>query len=102
MDSRYAFGVVHDFGTLWCHHNFLTSTGKHNAHHTLVAALLDVILLPKTIAVIKCQDHKKDTSEVAKGSVLADSAAKHATLAEPLFSLFAGNLYSGTSTGFPY
>lgn len=28
-DSRYAFGVVHDFGTLWQQRNFLTAMGKH-------------------------------------------------------------------------
>ena len=27
-DSRYAFGVVHDFGTLWKQRGFLTFSGK--------------------------------------------------------------------------
>lgn len=36
-DSRYAFGVVHDFGTLWKQRGFLTSTGKHIAHYQLIA-----------------------------------------------------------------
>ena len=27
-DSRYAFGVVHDFGAIWKHRQFLTSSGK--------------------------------------------------------------------------
>ncbi|XP_030602551.1 protein NYNRIN-like [Archocentrus centrarchus] len=56
-DSRYAYGVVHDFGTLWKQRQFLTAAGKPIAHHKLVAALLDALLLPKTIAVCKCDAH---------------------------------------------
>ena len=44
-DSRYAFGIVHDFGTIW----------KPIAHHTLVSQLLDAVLLPKQVAVCKCE-----------------------------------------------
>ena len=54
-DSRYAFGIVHDFGTIWKHRNFLTSSGKPIAHHTLVSQLLDAVLLPKQVAVCKCE-----------------------------------------------
>lgn len=46
-DSRYAFGVVHDLGTLWRMRGSLTSTGKQIAHASLVSNLLESILLPK-------------------------------------------------------
>lgn len=32
-DSRYAFGVVNDFGTLWKHRQFLKSDGKPILNH---------------------------------------------------------------------
>lgn len=51
-DSRYAFGVTHDFGTLWQHRGFLTSSGKPISHHKLESALNDAILLPVSIFVI--------------------------------------------------
>lgn len=54
-DSRYTFGVVHDFGTLWKHRQFLTSAGKPITHHKLVSELLNAIRLPKQIAVCKCE-----------------------------------------------
>lgn len=43
-DSRYAFGVVHDFGTLWRYRGFLKSDGKPVLNHKLVARLLDSVL----------------------------------------------------------
>lgn len=46
---------MNDFGTIWNHRIFLTSSGKPIAHHTLVSQLLDAILLPKQMAVCKCQ-----------------------------------------------
>ncbi|XP_041868122.1 uncharacterized protein LOC121656940 [Melanotaenia boesemani] len=79
-DSRYAFGVVHDFGALWRHRKFLKSDGKPILNSTQIAALLDAILLPSEVAVVKCQAHTKDTSSVAHGNALADQAAKQAAL----------------------
>ena len=72
-DSRYAFGIVHDFGTIWKHRNFLTSSGKPIAHHTLVSQLLDAILLPKQIAVCKCEAHTSNTDLVSQGNARADA-----------------------------
>ena len=43
-DSRYAFDVTHDFGALWQHRNFLTSSGKKIAHHGLIIDVLSAIL----------------------------------------------------------
>ena len=50
-DSRYAFGVVHDFGALWRHRKFLTSSGKQIAHHNLISELLLAIMLPSWVAI---------------------------------------------------
>lgn len=79
-DSRYAFGVVHDFGTIWKHRDFFTSSGKPVAHHALVSQLLDAVLLPKQVAVCKCEAH--NTDPVSQGNARADAAAKAAARME--------------------
>ncbi|XP_029684748.1 uncharacterized protein [Takifugu rubripes] len=53
-ESRYAFGVVHDFGALWKHRGLLKSDGTPILNHRLVAALLDAVLLPSQVAICKC------------------------------------------------
>lgn len=86
-DSHYAFGVVHDFGTLWKHRGFLTSAGKQIAHHALITALLDAILLPKAISVVKCVAHTSFSDPISTGNNLADKAAKQASSFKPFSSL---------------
>ncbi|XP_055501356.1 uncharacterized protein LOC129703191 [Leucoraja erinacea] len=78
-DSRYAFGVVHDFGQLWKNRGFLTSTGHKIANQILVSDLLNAILLPSAVAVIKCAAHTTGESPVQIGNRLADDAAKCAS-----------------------
>nr|XP_020445034.1 uncharacterized protein LOC109953943 [Monopterus albus] len=82
-DSRYAFGVVLDFGSLWKHRHFLKSDGKPILHHDKVAVLLDAILLPKTVAVCKCQAHSHNCDPISQGNSRADAAAKKAALSHP-------------------
>lgn len=82
-DSRYEFGVVHDFGTLWRACKFLTSTGKHISNAQLVADLLEAILLPSKLAVCKCSAHTSGTDPVSRVNALAGSAA---TLPMPVSS----------------
>lgn len=77
-DSRYAFGVVHGFGALWRHRKFLKSDGKPNLNANQVAALLDAILLPARIAVLKCAAHTGKTDSVSRGNAATDAAAKAA------------------------
>ncbi|XP_053904103.1 protein NYNRIN-like [Malaclemys terrapin pileata] len=82
-DSRYAFGVVHDYGLLWKYRGFLTSTGSPIKNSLYVSALLDALLVPKAIAVVKCTAHQTPRDEVTRGNALADSAAKAAALSAP-------------------
>lgn len=97
-DSRYAFGVVHDFGTLWKHRQFLKSDGKPILHHDKVAALLDTILLPKSIAVCKCLAHTNNSDSVTLGNAGADAAAKTtATQPTTLETLFVSTPVSTPS-----
>ncbi|XP_039682088.1 uncharacterized protein LOC120575385 [Perca fluviatilis] len=77
-DSRYAFGVVHDFGALWKHRQFLKSDGKPVLHHHLINDLLTAILLPTRVAVCKCTAHTGAQDAVSRGNSRADIAAKAA------------------------
>ncbi len=70
-DSRYAFGVIHDFGVIWQTRKFLTSAG-------LVKDLMFAMKLPKKLAVIKVKAHLTTNTTEAKGNTLADVAAKQA------------------------
>lgn len=79
-DSRYAYGVVHDFGFLWDHRGFLTSSGKVVKHADLIQDLLEKVKLPKTIAVIKCQAHQRTNDPITMGNNRADEVAKQAAL----------------------
>ncbi|KAL0149321.1 hypothetical protein M9458_055359, partial [Cirrhinus mrigala] len=56
-DSRYAFGMTHDFGPLWKHRKLLKSDGRPILNAHLVAELLEAILLPEKIAICKCAAH---------------------------------------------
>ncbi|XP_029974616.1 uncharacterized protein LOC115408159 isoform X1 [Salarias fasciatus] len=82
-DSRYAFGVVHDFGVLWKHRNFLTSGGKPILNASQVSDLLDAILLPSAVAVVKCSAHTGSADSVSRGNAAADAAARRAASAPP-------------------
>ncbi len=77
-DSRYAFGVIHDFGVIWQTRKFLTSAGSPIKHAGLVKDLMFAMKLPKKLAVIKVKAHLTTNTTEAKGNALADVAAKQA------------------------
>ncbi|CAM5138066.1 unnamed protein product [Eretmochelys imbricata] len=91
-DSRYAFGVVHDFGTLWQTQGFLTSAGTPIKNGPYNAALLYAVLLPSALAIVKCPGHSMADTDVAKGNAFADASAKHAAAIEPSPDAFLGSL----------
>lgn len=79
-DSRYAFGVVHDYGQLWKYRGFLTSSGSPICNGSYVSALLFALQLPSSIAIVKCLAHRKPCDDVTRGNALADAAARQAAL----------------------
>lgn len=82
-DSRYAFGVIYDFGCIWQNRGFKTADNKPIANQQHVDALLKALLLPCHINVIKIRGHSYDKTEIAKGYALADKAAKEAASRSP-------------------
>ncbi|XP_053177619.1 uncharacterized protein LOC128361258 [Scomber japonicus] len=77
-DSRYAFGVAHDFGQLWKMRGFVSSSGRPLRHHALVNDLLDAIMRPFQLAIVKCAAHSQENDPVSRGNAMADFAAKQA------------------------
>lgn len=70
--------MAHDFGMLWKQKGFLTSSGQATKNRKKVVELLDTILLPSAIAIIKVSGRSKaDTTETKENS-LADHTAKAA------------------------
>ena len=54
-DSRYGFGVCHDFGTIWKCRQFLKSDGKPVLNADKVNALLEAILWPLRLLFVNVQ-----------------------------------------------
>ncbi|XP_073437679.1 uncharacterized protein [Dendrobates tinctorius] len=79
-DSRYAFGICHDYGPIWKSRKFVGSSGKPIKNAELVAQLLRALELPKKVAVVKVQAHTKERTKEAEGNNRADIAAKTAAL----------------------
>lgn len=79
-DSRYAFGVIHDFGVIWQTRQFLTSSGTPIKNADLVKDLMFAMTLPTQLSVMKVKAHLKPNTEEARGNALADTAAKQAGL----------------------
>ncbi|KAL7868954.1 hypothetical protein SRHO_G00103380 [Serrasalmus rhombeus] len=83
-DSRYTWGVAHDFGYMWKQRNFLTSSGTKIKHHKFINELLSALLLPSQIAVVKCAAHTSADDPVSKGNAFADRVAKHTACTDPI------------------
>ncbi|XP_040203757.1 uncharacterized protein LOC120935764 [Rana temporaria] len=77
-DSRYALGVACDYGVLWKNRGFLTAVGTPIKHSAAVRDLIDALLLPTQVAVLKVKAHGRLNTQEAQGNHLADTAAKHA------------------------
>uniref|UniRef100_UPI00398EAA3F protein NYNRIN-like n=1 Tax=Pristiophorus japonicus TaxID=55135 RepID=UPI00398EAA3F len=59
-DSRYTFGVVHDYMTAWGRRGFITTSGHPIKHQLRIEALLAASNKPKQVAVIKIKAHRRE------------------------------------------
>ncbi|XP_077137537.1 uncharacterized protein LOC143803640 [Ranitomeya variabilis] len=75
-DSRYAFGVAHDFGSIWAARGYLTSSGTPVKHAAIIQELVAALDLPLEVAVIKIKAHGRLDSPEARGNFFADKTAK--------------------------
>ncbi|CAN2390497.1 RNase H, partial [Pristimantis euphronides] len=77
-DSRYVFGIAHDWGPIWRAKAFLTSSSKPIKNADSVRHLMDALQLPTGLGVIKVKAHTKADTPKARGNARADAAAKAA------------------------
>ncbi|KAL7880809.1 hypothetical protein SRHO_G00030630 [Serrasalmus rhombeus] len=82
-DSRYAFGVVHDFGGIWSQRGFVTSDNKPISHASLMEDLIRASFLPSCLAVVKVRAHQRGSVPDSIGNNAADSAAGRGALHGP-------------------
>ena len=69
-DSRYAFGVVHDFGMAWAARGFITSSGSPVKNAVFIDGLLTAMLLPDKLAVVKVAGHSKADTFTRYGNTM--------------------------------
>ena len=79
-DNSYLFRVGHDFEMLWKQHGFLTCSGNKILNEPYVQQLLDAILIPATLAIIKISGHSKLGSLEAKGNHLTGISVRNIVL----------------------
>ncbi|XP_078019386.1 protein NYNRIN-like [Epinephelus lanceolatus] len=79
-DSAYAYGVCHVHANIWKQRGFRRADGTPVTHGAAILALLETMLLPTALAVIKCPAQQKTNTLIATGNNLADEAAKQAAI----------------------
>lgn len=81
-DSRYSFGVVHDFMTQWQLRKFLTSAGTPIKHFNIITSIWHSIKMREsTLSVIKVRAHiSRNPDEHEKNNSIADQLAKLAAV----------------------
>ncbi|PKU29736.1 protein nynrin-like [Limosa lapponica baueri] len=77
-DSKYAFGVLHAHGALWKERGLLSAQGTPVKYGNVIKKLLEVVQLPKQIAVMHCKAHQFRNSFIVAGSRKADMTARQA------------------------
>lgn len=80
-DSKYAFGVVHNFGKIWTERGVINGKGQNLVHKELIIQVLDNLQLPEEITVVHVPG--------SWGNNLADQIAKQAASSQkaPIFHL---------------
>ncbi len=75
-DSAYVVTAVHVELPVWQRTGFVTTSGRPLTHHEEIRQLLEALMVPEAVAIIKCQGHSKGDSFVSRGNDAADAAAK--------------------------
>ncbi|XP_077111134.1 uncharacterized protein LOC143766999 [Ranitomeya variabilis] len=79
-DSRYAHGIVFDFGVIWRARGYMTASGQPVKHASLIKQILEAAQETKEVAVIKVAAHVRLDTRESRGNDRADKAAKAAAV----------------------
>ncbi|KAI7814444.1 hypothetical protein IRJ41_018499, partial [Triplophysa rosa] len=77
-DSAYVVTAVHVELPLWQRCGFITSSGRPITHACEARDLLEALMIPTEVAVIKCPGHSKSDCPITDGNNAADLAARTA------------------------
>lgn len=77
--SAYTHNVCHLFGAVWKSRRFKKTEDSPIQHHALIMKLLQAMMKPKEIAIVKCAVQKTNQSRITRGNKAADDAAKGVT-----------------------
>ncbi len=75
----HAHGLCNLFGAVWKQIGFKKSDGTLIQHSEQICQFIYAMMLPKRLAIIKCQAYKKGNYFVIKGNNAADLEAKKAS-----------------------
>ena len=79
-DSKYAFLVLQAHAAIWKGRGLLTTRGFPIKYGDQMLRLLEAVHLPAEVSVFHCKGHQKGRTEVARGNLAANQAAKRAAL----------------------
>jgi len=77
-DSAYAHGAAHVDSPVWKRRNYTTSTDQPIKHQAAMKRLVEAMMLPKKLAIMKCKGHDAHKNRISAGNDAADRAAKKA------------------------
>lgn len=77
-DSAYANGVCLSWLWVWKGRDFVDASGTPIKNLLQIEALLEAMLLPAELAILKVLSHTGNTDSISLGNAAADAAAKNA------------------------
>lgn len=80
IDSKYAYGILHTFGKIWIEQGLISSKGKELKQVDFITAVLKEAEGPAKLSIIHVEAHKKGTSKLIVGNIMADKAPKEVAL----------------------
>ena len=70
--SKYVFLVLHTHAAIWKERGHLTAQGFPIKYGDQIIRLLEAVHLPAEVSVSHCKGHQKRSTEVARGSQVAN------------------------------
>ena len=77
-DSAWAYGVCYVYGNIWKQRGFRRADGTVISHGQSISQLLDAMHVPTALAIIKFPAHQQTDTLIARGTNMADKAARQA------------------------
>ena len=97
-DSAYTIGVCLSWIGVWKGRDFVNASGITIKNGIQFEALLEAMLLPAQLAILKVRAHTGNTDSVSLGNAAADAAAKNAPSRCYTYTVMLATLYTSEIT----